>query len=140
MSRKNKGIRTRKERREKHGREEEKARQEGARKILTVVRNFDWCEELQERMRRQCDLVGRPYESIGSSLLFRLESGKKVTIFGRPKTLSIFGMGTKLLYGTIEAPKGRLSHRKYIMERLAIYLFDRLGENIRELQTKQNTI
>lgn len=122
--------------RESKARNEEKRRndlQAELDRIRARLNHYEHCESLQKRLRHYCDLKGTKYENIGSWLQVGLPSGARITIYSNP--LCWLHPATKApIYGHIERPCGRIWTLMYLLEPEARFLFNKIGEKIKEFE------
>lgn len=105
--------------------------------ISTRLKHYEQCESLQKRMHRYCELKGLEYEEIGSWLQCKMPSGVEVTIYGSTLTHLSLRRAPSPIYGHFFRQGVRFRTMVYILSPNALYLYNLLGEEIKELENKK---
>lgn len=110
-----------------------KAVQDDLEEIRIRLAHIEKCETMQQRIWRYCFLKGLKCEKVGSWVRYEMPSGVKVTIYGQPM-LSMYSSPGGPICGYFEDPNDRFCSLKYLRECDILYLYNKMGEKIRELE------
>lgn len=105
-------------------------------KIRARLRHYEQCESLQQRQKAYCDLIGIIYEDFNSWVRCEMPNGAKLTIYHNPLR-HLGGVATGPIYGHVEYPNRKCCKLTYLTEPIALHLFNKLGEKIKELENKK---